>query len=157
MPKPNLLALPVPVRRRETKTFTDPLQPDQEFTFTCEGPGTVEAARFSEKDEELQKRFVTGDKESPQPYAASRLPLLDKTSITVSSGMAQVFALAETLQCPESEEDRWTVPELGLLTKVAPNAYRDLANWLYDMLRNPYVMPERKDAAGNGSGLPPTT
>lgn len=157
MAKPNLSQLTPAKVRVEEKTFTSAFQPGVEFTFRARGAEPVQQSKCLELGDERVRVFVTGNPE--KKVDPQRLSLEGLGAVALSKGQCRVFAIAEVLQCPVDEADKYTLPDLARLSKVAPDACEEASLWFWDLYNDPYERPvdAKEGPEGNEPGAPPIT
>lgn len=146
MSKPNLASLPSPQRRREIRTFTDPLQPGEQIVVTLQSANIISLALIRERHAAfLQEWFEEQNGEQvPAPY-----PGIDGRGYRLPEGVWWNIACLLEMQ-PTDADPFWTEQELILMQDRLPNAWARLCAWATE-LAAAGMRPPGEDA-GNAPG-----
>lgn len=148
MGKPNLVNLPSPVRRRETRELTDPLQPGETATFTLEAATAITMAKIQQGHEAYLREWFEGEDGARQPIA---YPSLDGKGRKIPERMWWNIACVLELQ-PADAEVTWNEQELIILQDRMPHAWADLIRWATQI-----AVKGLERAEGNSAGASPGT
>lgn len=148
MPKVNLQALPRPVRRVETRTFTDPAHPGVEVEVTLRAPDAYDLTRVGVAADE----FLLAFKDNCYPLANGEM-------VQVDESLARVLFSLQLMQ-PETVVDPYQAEDfLGMLVNM-PSAWAALSAWLSEWITvgadQSKNSPKDHTAAGSVSSSPST-
>lgn len=116
---------------RETKTFTDPMQPGKSFDLTFEacadfGLETSVAA----KAREFTRDYVTGRNGGPP---APLMPV-GKRDVLIDADICARIATFMVMEKPPEGDEPWDFNQWRVLSATMPSAFADIAEWCDELI-----------------------
>jgi hypothetical protein len=139
MPKLDIRTLPLPETVRETKTFTDPLQPGAELTLTLE---------LTPDYSQVIRARAHADKRAKERGEGAVVPVAGR-AIQPISELCRAIGLIESVECPADPKDRYSFEEWVGISYLMPNAFADIVAWSNTLLDKAFS--GQKDLMGGPS------
>lgn len=128
MAKIDVRTLPMPELVRETKTFTDTLQPGASIELTLElSPDYSQVIRSRSYADRLANE--RGDK-VPVPVCGKAIQPMPE--------LCRAIGLIQTLESPADPKDRYSFDEWVNLSYLMPNAFADIVAWTDTLLEKAF-------------------
>lgn len=116
-----------PVPSTETKTFIDPLHPDQPLELTLKNLDSAETVYAMEVGEAQALQFM-GSEESG--LAPTRAPIfIDGRPVRISRSLCRNIAIIEAMQTLEGDDQRYSFDQLLGISVTMPTAWRGVIAW----------------------------
>lgn len=130
MAKVDPFKLKRPAKRRETRSFTDPMQPGEEIVLTLQSLDAAELAVASEEAKEQIETWVTGNRDRP----ASQFPFVDRLPVQMTETLCTACSILFRMQAPEDPADRYSWNDLVALSVTMPTAWGRVMEWMQEIL-----------------------
>lgn len=162
MSKISVFALPVPQKVRESKTFIDPLIPSQSLMLTFEVDPDYATIVQSQTLGQKYARERSGPNSIPISVGEGS----SRVSFRPTAGICMKIGIIQTLESPETHEERYSFEEWVAISKVMPNAFADVITWCDQLIEKAFAgkqssnvgqvpVPNDLEASGETTSEPP--
>ena len=115
----------------ETRTFTDPKQPDDPITLTFTArSGADNTSVITQHVSELVTRYITGEGKDKPP-----VPVLipGSRAIRITEKYIKIIAMLMDMETPQDGDEPYTFEEWAAIGAVMPTAFLGITNWMVEL------------------------
>jgi len=121
----DVLRLPRPKRREETRSFVDPVAPDVEITMTMRAPDVPTRVYAQELAAHYEAQWLAEN--------GPRYTHVDGEPVELSSRLLLSIALLECMQTGQPEDKYGLVELIGIMVSL-PNVWNQLDGWAGELI-----------------------
>lgn len=114
----------------DTRTFTDPLQPNCEVTLTFTADPQYGSSLASvQNTQKYTELYIAGKNGGPPAF----LPPVGGRGVVITRELVAIISNLESMETPGDGEEKWSFMQWRALAANAPTMFQDIIEWANEL------------------------